>query len=98
MPQYACQCFLQRQAARTASFASQEPEKHRVRETPLFVIFAKFGAVFIAPKWCHGNASKVALPTPTCLEKHRLQQLTTEVMSLSSREQALVLAPELPPP
>ena len=69
-----------------------------LRETPLFVIFAKFGAVFIAPKWCHGNASKVALPTPTCLEKHRLQQLTTEVMSLSSREQALVLAPELPPP
>ena len=54
----------------------------RVRETPLFVIFAKFGAVFIAPKWLHGKASKVALPTPTCLEKHRSQQLTTKVMSL----------------
>ena len=42
MPQHACQCFLRRQAARTASFASQEPEKHQYLscEKPHFSSFS----------------------------------------------------------
>lgn len=46
MPQHACQCFFQRQAGRTASFASQEPEKHQYQSRARIPTFRHFRQVW----------------------------------------------------